>query len=123
ARREAQRLRFGPWLLSAIDSGTYRGLCWLDSERTTFRIPWKHNARKDITDFDVQVFKVGGMGVTRRNLTVKGPHAHPPAPTGLGSAEDPAKWKTNFRCALRSTRMFQLLRDCSKCGNDPHKVF
>uniref|UniRef100_A0A8D0FVJ6 Interferon regulatory factor 7 n=1 Tax=Strix occidentalis caurina TaxID=311401 RepID=A0A8D0FVJ6_STROC len=37
--------------------------------------------------------------------------------------EDPAKWKTNFRCALRSTRMFVLLDDRSKCGDDPHKVF
>ncbi|NWI57546.1 IRF3 factor, partial [Calyptomena viridis] len=102
ARREAQRLRFGPWLLNAISSGTYRGLRWLDSERTTFRVPWKHNARKDITNSDLEVFKVGGMGE---------------------SSEDPAKWKTNFRCALRSTRMFRLLRDCSKCGDDPHKVF
>ena len=37
--------------------------------------------------------------------------------------EDPAKWKTNFRCALMSTRMFVLLEDRSKCGDDPHKVF
>lgn len=40
-----------------------------------------------------------------------------------GCPEDPAKWKTNFRCALRSTRMFMLLEDRSKCGDDPHKVF
>ncbi|NXF03696.1 IRF3 factor, partial [Smithornis capensis] len=112
ARREAQRLRFGPWLLRAINSGTYRGLRWLDAERTTFRVPWKHNARKDITDSDLEVFKVGGMG---------GPLAHPPAPTGLGSGE--WAWKTNFRCALRSTRLFRQLRDFSKCGDDPHKVF
>ncbi|KFP31281.1 Interferon regulatory factor 3, partial [Colius striatus] len=40
-----------------------------------------------------------------------------------GYPEDPAKWKTNFRCALSSTRMFKLLEDRSKCGDDPHKVF
>ncbi|NXC76556.1 IRF3 factor, partial [Anhinga anhinga] len=40
-----------------------------------------------------------------------------------GCPEDPAKWKTNFRCALRSTRMFVLLEDRSKSGDDPHKVF
>ncbi|NXX60662.1 IRF3 factor, partial [Scopus umbretta] len=40
-----------------------------------------------------------------------------------GCPDDPAKWKTNFRCALRSTRMFMLLEDRSKCGDDPHKVF
>ncbi|NXL66881.1 IRF3 factor, partial [Chordeiles acutipennis] len=40
-----------------------------------------------------------------------------------GCPDDPAKWKTNFRCALSSTRMFKLLEDRSKCGDDPHKVF
>lgn len=40
-----------------------------------------------------------------------------------GCPEDPAKWKTNFRCALASTGMFTLLKDHSKCGDDPHKVF
>ncbi|NWI23020.1 IRF3 factor, partial [Sula dactylatra] len=40
-----------------------------------------------------------------------------------GCPEDPAKWKTNFRCALRSTHMFVLLEDHSKSGDDPHKVF
>ncbi|NWS22751.1 IRF3 factor, partial [Pachyramphus minor] len=117
ARREAQRLRFGPWLLNAVSSGSYRGLCWLDPERTTFRVPWKHNARKDITSSDLEVFKVGGTGVTQDG----GPHAHLLAPTGLGKGE--WAWKTNFRCALRSTRMFKLLRDHSKSGEDPHKVF
>ncbi|KAF1456062.1 Interferon regulatory factor 3, partial [Pygoscelis antarcticus] len=101
-RREAQKLRFGPWLVSAISSGSYRGLCWIDPARSTFRVPWKHNARKDVTSSDLEVFKVGGVG---------------------GCPEDPAKWKTNFRCALRSTRMFELLEDRSKCGDDPHKVF
>ncbi|XP_027760428.1 interferon regulatory factor 7 [Empidonax traillii] len=104
---EPQKLRFGPWLLSAISSGNYRGLCWLDPERTTFRVPWKHNARKDITSSDLEIFKAWAE--------VSGRYEE--------SSEDPAKWKTNFRCALRSTRMFKLLRDHSKCGDDPHKVF
>ncbi|NXG01203.1 IRF3 factor, partial [Sakesphorus luctuosus] len=120
--RETQRQRFGPWLLGAINSGRYLGLRWVDPDRTTFRVPWKHNARKDITDSDLGVFKVGGMGVASRNLGVfKGPHAHCPAPTGLGKGK--WAWKTNFRCALRSTRMFRLVKDCSKSGEDPHKVF
>ncbi|NXU86659.1 IRF3 factor, partial [Xiphorhynchus elegans] len=124
-RREAPRLRFGPWLLSAISSGRYHGLRWLDPERTTFRVPWKHNARKDITSSDLEVFKVGGIGDHQQELQGlqggQGPHARCPAPTGLGDGE--WAWKTNFRCALRSTRMFRLLRDHSKCGEDPHKVF
>ncbi|NXV26610.1 IRF3 factor, partial [Rissa tridactyla] len=112
-RREAQKLRFGPWLLSAISSGNYPGLCWIDQDHSVFRVPWKHNARKDVTSSDVEIFKVGGMGVTGSNLEV----------IKVGYPEDPAKWKTNFRCALRSTRMFTMREDHSKCGDDPHKVF
>ncbi|NWS82543.1 IRF3 factor, partial [Toxostoma redivivum] len=117
ARREAQKLRFGPWLLNAIDTGRYRGLRWIDSARTTFRVPWKHNARKDITNSDLEVFRVGR---TWRS-SGQGPHAHPPAPPGLGRGQ--WAWKTNFRCALSSTHMFKLEYDHSKRGDDPHKVF
>ncbi|NXF55323.1 IRF3 factor, partial [Oceanites oceanicus] len=118
ARRDTQKLRFGPWLVRAVSSGSYRGLRWTDPTHRAFRVPWKHNARKDVTSSDVEVFKVGGMG------------GHQQRPGGLqgggryeGCPEDPAKWKTNFRSALRSTRMFVLEKDCSKCGDDPHKVF
>ncbi|XP_064513722.1 interferon regulatory factor 7 isoform X4 [Pseudopipra pipra] len=104
---EAQRLRFVPWLLNAINSGNYRGLRWLDRERTTFRVPWKHNARKDITSSDLEVFKAWAK--------VGGRYEE--------SSEDPVKWKTNFRCALSSTGMFKRLKDNSKCGEDPHMVF
>ncbi|XP_054027975.1 interferon regulatory factor 3-like [Dryobates pubescens] len=104
---EAQKLRFGPWLLAAVESGKYPGLCWTDRSRCCFRVPWKHNARKDVTSSDVEVFKAWAV--------VSGHYE--------GCSEDPAKWKTNFRCALRSTRLFQLLEDRSKCGDDPHKVF
>lgn len=38
-------------------------------------------------------------------------------------SENPVKWKTNFRCALKSTQMFVELEDHSKCSDDPHKVF
>ncbi|NWR48301.1 IRF3 factor, partial [Regulus satrapa] len=117
-RREAQKLRFGQWLLSAVSSGSYRGLRWMDSARTTFRVPWKHNARKDITSSDLEVFKVGGMTPCSWS---QGPHAHLPAPPGLG--EDQWEWKTNFRCALSSTQMFKLEQDHSKRCDDPHKVF
>ncbi|NWW66120.1 IRF3 factor, partial [Ifrita kowaldi] len=125
SRREAQKLRFGQWLLNAISSGSYRGLCWIDPARTTFRVPWKHNARKDITSSDVEVFKVGGMSTSHPWKPPcswsQGPHAHPPAPPGLGRGQ--WAWKTNFRCALRSTHMFKLEDDHSKRGDDPHKVF
>ncbi|NXK53128.1 IRF3 factor, partial [Chauna torquata] len=107
ARRDAQKLRFGPWLMNAVSSGLYQGLCWTDPARSVFRIPWKHNARKDVTSSDVEVFKAWAKASGRYE----------------GSSEDPAKWKTNFRCALTSTRMFKLVEDCSKSSDDPHKVF
>ncbi|NXI15647.1 IRF3 factor, partial [Irena cyanogastra] len=122
ARREAQKLRFGQWLLNAINSGSYRGLRWIDSAHTIFRVPWKHNARKDITNSDLEVFRVGGMRVARSDLEIlKGSHVHLPAPPGLGKGQ--WAWKTNFRCALSSTHMFKLEHDHSKRGDDPHKVF
>ncbi|XP_030805648.1 interferon regulatory factor 7 isoform X2 [Camarhynchus parvulus] len=104
---EAQKLRFGQWLLNAINSGSYRGLRWIDSAHTIFRVPWKHNARKDITSSDLEVFK-GWAKVSGRYEE---------------GSEDPAKWKTNFRCALSSTHLFKLEQDHSKRGDDPHKVF
>uniref|UniRef100_A0A8C3JL32 Interferon regulatory factor 7 n=1 Tax=Calidris pygmaea TaxID=425635 RepID=A0A8C3JL32_9CHAR len=104
---EAQKLRFGPWLLSAVSSGNYPGLCWIEEANGIFRVPWKHNARKDVTSSDVEIFKAWAKASGRYD----------------GCPDDPAKWKTNFRCALRSTRMFRMLHDYSKRGDDPHKVF
>ncbi|KAM4898392.1 interferon regulatory factor 7 isoform 2-T2 [Sylvia borin] len=104
---EAQKMRFGQWLLNAINSGRYPGLRWIDSAHTVFSVPWKHNARKDITSSDVEVFKAWAK--------VSGRYEE--------GSEDPAKWKTNFRCALSSTRMFKLEKDNSKRVDDPHKVF
>lgn len=34
-----------------------------------------------------------------------------------------ASWKTNFRCALHSTRRFVMLQDNSGDPTDPHKVY
>lgn len=58
--RDTQKLRFGPWLVNAINSGLYQGLCWINPAQKVFRIPWKHNARKDVTSSDIKIFKVGG---------------------------------------------------------------
>ncbi|NXQ63410.1 IRF3 factor, partial [Anthoscopus minutus] len=125
ARRDTQKLRFGQWLLNAISSGNYRGLRWIDSAHTIFRVPWKHNARKDITSSDLEVFKVGGMCGGRPGKPPcswsQCPYAHLLAPPGLGKGQ--WTWKTNFRCALSSTHLFKLEQDHSKRGDDPHKVF
>ncbi|XP_069713936.1 interferon regulatory factor 7 isoform X2 [Phaenicophaeus curvirostris] len=103
---DAPKQRFAPWLLSAVDSGRFRGLRWTQPGRA-FRVPWKHNARRDLTSADLEVFRAWAEASGRYE----------------GCPEDPAKWKTNFRGALTSTGMFKLLEDNSKAGDDPHKVF
>jgi len=48
--------QFGPWLIQQVESGKYEGLRMIGND--TFRIPWKHNSRKDLGDEDVKIFKV-----------------------------------------------------------------
>uniref|UniRef100_A0A2K5WY67 Interferon regulatory factor 7 n=1 Tax=Macaca fascicularis TaxID=9541 RepID=A0A2K5WY67_MACFA len=106
-RRAAPRVLFGEWLLGEISSGCYEGLQWLDEARTCFRVPWKHFARKDLSEADARIFKAWAVARGR----------WPP------SSCERAGWKTNFRCALRSTRRFVMLRDNSGDPADPHKVY
>lgn len=48
------------WLIAQIESGKYAGLCWEDEDKTMFRIPWKHAAKKDYRQTaDAALFKVG----------------------------------------------------------------
>lgn len=44
-------------------------------------------------------------------------------PSPEAEAAERAGWKTNFRCALRSTRLFLMLQDNSGDPVDPHKVY
>lgn len=39
----------------------------------------------------------------------------------IEASPDPAKWKTNFRCALKSTKRFQLVSESK--DPDPHHVY
>lgn len=48
--------QFGPWLIEQVESGQYEGLSMIGDD--IFRIPWKHNARRDLGDVDVKIFKV-----------------------------------------------------------------
>nr|XP_006124947.2 interferon regulatory factor 7 [Pelodiscus sinensis] len=102
-----QQLRFANWLISQIKSRNYEGLCWVNEAQMKFRIPWKHTSRRDITTNDYKIFKAWAIASGKYNEKVK----------------DLAKWKTNFRCALRSTNKFQLVQDNSKVSEDPHKVY
>lgn len=47
------------WLIEQVDTGKYPGLVWVDRDRTTFRIPWKHAGKQDYNrDEDAALFKV-----------------------------------------------------------------
>lgn len=115
--RETPRVLFADWLLGEVSSGRYEGLRWLDAARTRFRVPWKHFSRKDLGEADSRIFKAWAMARGR----------WPPS-RGTGdrpTAEGPlrAGWKTNFRCAMRSTQRFVMLQDNSGDPTDPHKVY
>uniref|UniRef100_A0A2K6LQ36 Interferon regulatory factor 7 n=1 Tax=Rhinopithecus bieti TaxID=61621 RepID=A0A2K6LQ36_RHIBE len=118
-RRAAPRVLFGEWLLGEISSGCYEGLQWLDEARTCFRVPWKHFARKDLSEADARIFKAWAVARGRWPPSSRG--GDPPPPEA--EAAERAGWKTNFRCALHSTRRFVMLRDNSGDPADPHKVY
>ncbi|XP_057583821.1 interferon regulatory factor 7 isoform X4 [Hippopotamus amphibius kiboko] len=111
------RVLFGDWLLGEVSSGRYEGLRWLDAARTRFRVPWKHFARKDLGEADSGIFKAWAMARGRWPLRSSG-GARPTPESALR-----ASWKTNFRCALHSTRRFVMLEDNSGDPTDPHKVY
>nr|KAF6398466.1 interferon regulatory factor 7 [Molossus molossus] len=113
--RGGPRVLFADWLLGEVSSGRYEGLQWLDPARTCFRVPWKHFSRKDLGEADSRIFKAWAVARGR----------WPPS-GGVGAVpEGPlrAGWKTNFRCALSSTRRFVMLHDYSGDPSDPHKVY
>ncbi|XP_062949956.1 interferon regulatory factor 7 isoform X2 [Cynocephalus volans] len=115
--RGAPRVLFGKWLLSEISSGRYQGLRWLDQAHTCFRVPWKHFGRKDLSEADARIFKA--WAVARGRWPPSSNRGDRPP---LEAAER-AGWKTNFRCALRSTQLFKMLQDNSGDPTDPHKVY
>jgi len=58
AGEDMGRQRLRPFLEAQINSGRISGLCWLDSSRTKFRIPWWHSGRPDWCAERSQIFKV-----------------------------------------------------------------
>ncbi|XP_012507504.1 PREDICTED: interferon regulatory factor 7 isoform X3 [Propithecus coquereli] len=115
--RGAPRVLFGEWLLREISSGCYEGLRWLDEAHTRFRVPWKHFARRDLGEADSRIFKA--WAVARGRWPPSSSRGDQPPP----EAAERAGWKTNFRCALHSTRRFVMLQDNSWDATDPHKVY
>lgn len=45
--------------MSQVESGQFPGVCWDDTAKTMFRIPWKHAGKQDFReDQDAAIFKV-----------------------------------------------------------------
>ncbi|XP_068595123.1 interferon regulatory factor 7 [Brachionichthys hirsutus] len=98
--------QFASWLVEQVETGQYAGLRYVDPN--TFRVPWKHNSRKDCNDEDGKIFRAWAVASGKIS---EFPH-------------DKARWKTNFRCALNNLKFhFKMTQDNSKNSEDPHKIY
>ncbi|XP_024149682.1 interferon regulatory factor 10 [Oryzias melastigma] len=108
---EGTKLHLKEWLIAQIESGRYEGLCWEDEDKTMFRIPWKHAAKKDYKQTeDAALFKAWAV--------YKGKYKE-----GRDKA-DPTMWKTRLRCALNKSTDFQEVPERSQLDiSEPYKVY
>ncbi|XP_026856630.1 interferon regulatory factor 4 [Electrophorus electricus] len=99
------------WLIEQVDTGKYPGLMWEDSEKTTFRIPWKHAGKQDYNrDEDAALFKAWALFKGKYREGIDKP--------------DPPTWKTRLRCALNKSNDFEELGERSQLDtSDPYKVY
>ncbi|XP_068579746.1 interferon regulatory factor 7 isoform X2 [Cebidichthys violaceus] len=98
--------QFASWLIEQVETGQYTGLRYEGQNK--FRVPWKHNSRKDCNDEDSKIFRAWAVVSGKINEF----------------PNDKARWKTNFRCALNNLSVrFKMTRDNSKNSDDPHKIY
>ncbi|XP_026222283.1 interferon regulatory factor 7 [Anabas testudineus] len=98
--------QFASWLIEQVETGQYPGLHYVGQNK--FRVPWKHNSRKDCNDEDSKIFRAWAVA--------SGKISEFP--------NDKARWKTNFRCALNNLSVrFKMTKDNSKNSDDPHKIY
>ncbi|XP_041915140.1 interferon regulatory factor 2-like isoform X1 [Alosa sapidissima] len=105
------RMRMRPWLEEQINSGSVKGLMWINKQKKIFQIPWMHAARHgwDL-DKDAPLFM---------NWAIHTGKYHP----GVDQP-DPKTWKANFRCAMNSLPDIEEVKDKSiKKGNNAFKVY
>ncbi|KAK5894930.1 hypothetical protein CesoFtcFv8_011572 [Champsocephalus esox] len=105
------KMHMKEWLVAQIDSGRFEGLCWEDEDRTMFRIPWKHAAKKDYKQTeDAALFKAWAV--------YKGKYRE-----GRDKA-DPTMWKTRLRCALNKSTDFVEVHERNQLDiTEPYKVY
>ncbi|KAM9855860.1 interferon regulatory factor 10 [Aulostomus maculatus] len=108
---EGAKLHLKEWLIAQVESGHYEGLCWEDEDKTMFRIPWKHAAKKDYKQTeDAALFKAWAV--------YKGKYRE-----GRDKA-DPTMWKTRLRCALNKSTDFLEVTERNQLDiTEPYKVY
>lgn len=60
--------QFASWLIEQVETGQYTGLRYEGQNK--FRVPWKHNSRKDCNDEDSKIFRVGSIASVKRAVLV-----------------------------------------------------
>ncbi|XP_077999119.1 uncharacterized protein LOC144452011 isoform X2 [Glandiceps talaboti] len=110
--KSTERLRMRPWLEQRLQDGGTPGLEWMDREKSTFRISWKHAARHGWDkDKDACLFMDWAIHTSKFDPS-------------KGDKPRPKTWKANFRCALNSLPDIQELPKMSnRRGNDAFKVY
>ncbi|XP_015665683.1 interferon regulatory factor 3 [Protobothrops mucrosquamatus] len=98
-----------PWLIEQLDSQRYPGVSWLNSEKTLFRVPWKHASRQNNNPMDFQIFE--DWAIVRH---LYNPESDP---------RTPSDWKRNFRSALNRKDGIEMVENNSTDSEDPHKVY
>ncbi|XP_067673215.1 interferon regulatory factor 1-like isoform X2 [Haliotis asinina] len=88
--RPIDREKMRPWLERQLDQEVVPDVKWVDGNRTTFEIPWRHAARHGWSiEKDACIFELWAIH-TRKYIQ------------GKDKRKDPKRWKANFRCALNS---------------------
>nr|XP_048300088.1 interferon regulatory factor 9 isoform X2 [Myodes glareolus] len=98
------------WIIEQLESGQYLGVCWDDTAKTMFRIPWKHAGKQDFReDQDAAIFKAWAL--------FKEKHKD-------GDIGHPAVWKTRLRCALNKSSEFEEVPERGRMDiAEPYKVY
>ncbi|XP_012502733.1 PREDICTED: interferon regulatory factor 9 isoform X1 [Propithecus coquereli] len=98
------------WVVEQVESGQFPGVCWHDTAKTMFRIPWKHAGKQDFReDQDAAFFKAWAI--------FKGKYKE-------GDTGGPAAWKTRLRCALNKSPEFEEVPENGRMDvAEPYKVY
>ncbi|KAK3085246.1 hypothetical protein FSP39_000565 [Pinctada imbricata] len=109
-KMDSQRQRMRPWLEAKVNSGSIKGLQWIDKNQMIFRVPWKHGGKHDWNEEDSLIFKEWAIHTGRYREGV--------------DASDYPTWKTRFRCALNKLPDIQEVKTFSKLdGPEPFRAY